>query len=426
MLDNEIFIDIITTLTDDSSYLVKNQLLDMVNNIINNHPKNGNAVEMWLDVIMNLIRDNDNKIVDSSIKSLTSIFQKIESFENTVNDAQILPWTVVKLILAKNKRGLLQSAIDSSSSSFLSQDKLRKIETHIFTSNKTEAWCILSLIAKKMKSNNPEIVVKIFLDCITDRNCDNNDFHLILEVVYSWITIFSVNSRTQIAFKTSEVLEKAECPITVVAHLYETCKLTRSTLCNDDDQDFYEKLNYKSKKFIVENFASFASSENNEVMLSSLLIYCESNTDLPSRPDQKIIELLFDFLRKVINNRLTISMQNDIPRKLNVVIIVLTRFALRDAEMAAELTPDLTALLSKNVNISVIKTTMQCLNDLCKKHTSTVAPVFKVRALLFFVTLKNICKFLFCACVNFPFKLIGVLGDEHTYACIHYKNLVKL
>lgn len=29
------------------------------------------------------------------------------------------------------------------------------------------------------------------------------------------------------------------------------------------------------------------------------------------------------------------------------------------------------------MHISVVKNTMQCLNDLCKKHTSTVAPVFK-------------------------------------------------
>lgn len=349
----------------------------MVNNIIKDHPKNSNAVEMWLEVIMSLIRDNDNKIVDSSVKSLTSIFQKIESFENTVNDAQILPWTVVKLILAKGKRGLLQNAIDAASSSFLTQEKLRKIETHIFTSNKTEAWCILSLIAKKMKSNNSDIVVKTFLDCITERNYDNNDFHLILEVIHNWIETFSVNSRTQIASKMSEVLEDGDCPISMVAHLYEICKLTRATLANDQTK-FAGKLNLKAKNFLINNFENFSSGESNEKMLSYMLIYCESNTDLPSRPDRKVVDLFFDFLRKILNNQLIVSLQNDIPRKLNIIIIVLTRFALRDGEMAAELTPDLAALLRKNVNVSVIKTTMQCLNDLCKKHTSTVAPVFKV------------------------------------------------
>lgn len=361
----------------------------MVNNIIKDHPKNSNAVEMWLDVIMSLIRDNDNKIVDTSVKSLTSIFQKIESFENTVNDAQILPWTVVKLILAKGKRGMLQNAIDAASSSFLTQEKLRKIETHIFTSNKTEAWCILSLIAKKMKSNNPDIVVKTFLDCINEKNYDNNDFHLILEVIHNWIETFSVNSRTQIACVMSEVLENGDCPISMVAHLYEICKLTRTTLANDQTK-FAGNLNFIAKNFLMNNFQNFSTGESNEKILSYILIYCESNTDLPSRPDKKIIELFLDFLRKVLNNQIAVSVQNDIPRKLNVIIIVLTRFALRDGELAAELTPDLTALLRKNINVSVIKTTMQCLNDLCKKHTSTVAPVFKVNLIELSWELKNV------------------------------------
>ncbi|CAG9806774.1 unnamed protein product [Chironomus riparius] len=378
LIDNEIFIDIITSLTDDQSYLVKNQLLELVNTVIRDHPKNNNAVEMWLDVIISLVRDNDTKIVDSAIKSLTSIFQKIESFENTVNDAQILPWTVVKLILSKGKRGLLQNAIETTSNNFLTQDKLRKIETHIFTSNKTEAWCILSLIAKKMKSNNPDIIIKTFLDCITAKNYDTNDFHLILEVIQNWIETFSDNSRAQMLGKMTEVLLNGECPISVISHLYETCILTISSLLNDEEiKKFSTKLNEVSKKFILTNFVNFHVEENSEKMLSYLLIYCESNTDVSVRPDKRILNLLFDFLKKILNNQIIISVQNDIPRKVNIIIIVLTRFAIRDNELAAELTPDLATLLRKNLNISVIKTTMQCLNDLCKKHTSTVAPVFK-------------------------------------------------
>lgn len=333
---------------------------------------------MWLDVIISLIRDNDTKIVDGAVKSLTSIFQKIESFENTVTDAQLLPWTVVKLILAKGKRGLLQNAIETTSNNFLTQEKLRKIETHIFTSNKTEAWCILSLIAKKMKSNNPDIIVKTFLDCITAKNYDTNDFHLILEVIQNWIGTFNDNSRTQMLGKMSQVLENGECPISMVSHLYETCILTISSLLPEtESKKFLKKLNDVSKVYILASFDNFHSDANSERMLSYLLIYCESNTDLSTRPDKKILALLFDFLKKILNNQLTVSVQNDIPRKVNIVIIVLTRFAVRDNELASELTPDLASLLRKNLNISVIKTTMQCLNDLCKKHTSTVAPVFK-------------------------------------------------
>lgn len=88
-MDNEIFIDTISSLTDDGSYLVKIQLLEIVNSLLTNHSTNKNVLDLWLDVVLNLIRDNDNKIVDASIKSLTAIFQKIESFENTVSDMQV-------------------------------------------------------------------------------------------------------------------------------------------------------------------------------------------------------------------------------------------------------------------------------------------------------------------------------------------------
>lgn len=83
------FIETITSLTEDNSYLVKSNLLEIVQALLMKHPKNKNVLEMWLDVVLDLIRDNDTKIVDASVKALTGIFQKIESFENTVNEMQL-------------------------------------------------------------------------------------------------------------------------------------------------------------------------------------------------------------------------------------------------------------------------------------------------------------------------------------------------
>lgn len=361
---------------------MKVQLLEMVNSLLTRHPKNKNVLEMWLEVVLGLIRDNDNKIVDASIKSLTAIFQKIESFENTVNDMQLLPWSIIRLIMAKGKRALLQNAMSAVTTNFLSQDKLRKIETHIFTSHKSEAWCILSIIAKRMKSNNPDIVVNIFLDHIEhldDDSHDTSDLHLILEVIKNWTTAFNANSQTQIAAKLAQLFESGKCPITMIHHLYEICMLTRSILFGPDDQaKFAARLNAGSKKYVLENFENFAGSSSDEKILCFMLLYCESNTDLPQRPDRKLLDLLFGFVRQITNDKLKVSVENDIPRKLNCCIITLTRFAVRDNELASELTPDLAMLLRKpTMHISVVKTSMQCLNDLCKKHTSTVAPVFK-------------------------------------------------
>lgn len=368
----------ISSLTDDGSYLVKVQLLENVNNLLTNHPTNKNIQELWLEVILSLIRDNDNKIVDASIKSLTAVFQKIESFENTINDLQLLPWKIIKLIMDKGKRSLLQTVMSSVTKNFLSQDKLRKIETHIFTSNKSQAWCILSIIAKQIKSNNPDIVVKTFLDQVDCIN-ESNDFHLLIEVIQNWIVFFNKDSKIQISTRLSEVLEAGSCSITMLHHLYEICVTTRKILNGDNDTNkFIGELNKLSQKYILDNVADFEGISNDERFLCYILLYCESNTDLPIRPDRRVIDFMFNFIRKILSDELKIRLENDIPRKLNSCIVVLTRFAIRDNELASEVTPDLSMLLRKQtMHMSVIKTSMQCLNDLCKKHTSTVAPVFK-------------------------------------------------
>lgn len=381
MLDNEIFLETITSLTDDPSYLVKVQLLEIVNSLLINHSKKKSVLELWLEVVLSLIKDNDNKIVDASIKSLTAVFQKIETFENTLTDMQLLPWNIIRLIMTKGKRNMLQSAMGAVTTNFLSQDKLRKIETHIFTSNKSEAWCILSIIAKRMKSSNPDIVVKTFLENLDaeDHSHDSTDFHLVLEVIQNWTTSFNNNSKTQIAAKLGQVLEAGSCSITTVHHLYEICISTKSLLFGKNETlTFINQLNENSKKHILNNSASFDQSSSDEKTLCHILLYCETNTDLPKRPDREIINFLFEFVRKVLNDKLKVSLEHDVPRKLNCCIIVLTRFAIRDNELASEVTPDLAMLLRKqSMHITVIKTSMQCLNDLCKKHTSTVAPVFK-------------------------------------------------
>lgn len=286
---------------------------------------------MWLDVVLSLIRDNDNKIVDAAIKSLTAIFQKIESFENTVNDSQLLPWNIIRLIMKKGKRSLLQSTVSAVTTNFLSQDKLRKIETHIFTSHKSEAWCILSIIAKRMTSNNPDIVVKTFLDHVDhldDPAYDTNDFHLILEVMRNWTSALNDNSKTQIAAKLTQVLEYGRCSITMVHHLYEICILTRTIVFGKDDTaKFTRRLNEVSKRYILENFEGFAGGSSDEKILCYLLLYCETNTDLPKHPDKRVLESLMAFVRDILNEKVKVSIENDIPRKLNCESLRIKQFS---------------------------------------------------------------------------------------------------
>ena len=377
LVEDELFSDTIMNLTDDSSYLVKTQVIELVNNLMAKFPKQQKLVELWLDVILSLLRDDDTKIVDNATRSLTDVFKTIEPFEHTAGD-QLLPWVILRLIMAKGKRNILLKAFNSMSVNFLTQNQLRKIETHISTPNKTEAWCLLSLIAGKMSSNNPDKVIDDFIECIDKNDTEGNSFHLMLEVIKEWMKYFNPKSILIVAKKTSAMLERGDCEIGIIQHLYEICLMAR--MKHDMDREktcFPKQLNEVSLEFLLDNFDKFRDNTSNEKYLNYMLIYSESNTDLPQKCNQKLMELFIGYLRDAVRGKITFSIQHDVPRKLNILITVLTRFAIRDCEIASIITPELGMLLRKNINLSVLKNIMLCLNDLCKKHTATVEPVFK-------------------------------------------------
>ncbi|CAO1316115.1 unnamed protein product [Diamesa tonsa] len=378
LVEDESFSDTIMNLTDDSSYLVKTQVIELVNKLMAKFPKQQKLLILWLDVILSLLRDDDSKIVENATRSLTDVFKKIESYENTDTDDKILPWIIIRLIMAKGKRNLLHKAFNSMSTNFLTQEKLRQIETHIFTSNRTEAWCLLSLIAGKMKSNNPDNVIDSFIECIEQNNSDCNNLHLILEVIKEWMKHFNSKSILTVATKSSEMLKRGECQIGIVQHLYEICLESRMKQKMDSGKTcFPQRLNEISLQYLLENFENFRNNTSNEKYLSYMLIYSESNTDLPQKCNQNLLDLFIGYIRDAVRGKISFSIQHDVPRKLNILITVLNRFAIRDCEIASVISPEFGMLLRKNVNISVLKNIMLCLNDLCKKHTATVEPVFK-------------------------------------------------
>jgi condensin-2 complex subunit D3 len=107
------------------------------------------------------------------------------------------------------------------------------------------------------------------------------------------------------------------------------------------------------------------------------MIYGETTTDLPSRPDKKILDYFFGYLKSAVDGKISFSFQLDTPRKINLTVTLLTRFAIRDYELAASLSPFLGKLLCQKIPITIIENVMLSLNNLCKKHTATVEPIMK-------------------------------------------------
>lgn len=184
--------------------------------------------------------------------------------------------------------------------------------------------------------------MKTFLDQLDqiDPSNETNELFLILEVIQNWIPYFNECLKIQISLKLKICLESGQCSLALAHHLYEICKQTITSLNGiEASVQFLHCLHSISRKYILENKGEWFQQENCIIthrVLCHLLLYCDTNTDLPSPPDREIIDFLLDFVRQICNDQIKISFENDIPRKLNICITSLTRFSIRDYDLAGK------------------------------------------------------------------------------------------
>lgn len=381
LVNDNYFIEIMSNIADDPSQMVKSAGIETMNNFLRKYPQNIQLIEMWVDLILCLLKDDDGKVVDAAIKSLIeNLFNKIVAYEDCTSDESYMPWLIVRAILKKGKRNVVMKALSSSmKEEWLTKRQLENIETHIYSANKTEGWALLSLIARNIKSNKTEFVLKNLLDLIQTNSFDNVNMHLILEVVKAWIDQFSKSAIAQMVAHFGELLKAGKSNITMIPYFYDLCKMARKRMFENPEKvsEFVTDLNNIAKNYLLANLMSFHTNSHDEKFLNYLMIYGETATDLPSRPDKQILDYFFTYLKTAVEGKISFSVQHDTPRKINLVVTLLTKFAIRDYELAASLSPYLGKLLGKKIPITIIGNVMLALNNLCKKHTATVEPIMK-------------------------------------------------
>lgn len=180
IIDSAEFKEMILELPDDSTILVRKQSLIILNSLLEKFPNHAGLIELWTRCFLILMKDSDQKIVELAMSSLkTHVFDNIQRYENTKGGVTAMPWEILRSVLKLGNRNVLRSVVDDwVKNKALNQKSLAVIESHIYTSNSVEAWLLLSLIAKKMKSKNPDAVVNAFGNSIQcDLVCWKNNLY---------------------------------------------------------------------------------------------------------------------------------------------------------------------------------------------------------------------------------------------------------
>uniref|UniRef100_A0A336MX24 CSON008800 protein n=1 Tax=Culicoides sonorensis TaxID=179676 RepID=A0A336MX24_CULSO len=378
MIDCKEFRDVIMELPDDATILVRKQSLTILNTLLQKYPNHAGLIELWTKCFLILMKDSDVKIVELAMNSLKiNVFDNIKSYENTTGNSNKMPWEILRSILRYGNRNVLKNAVDEwVKTKALNQNSLTIIESHIYTPNATEAWLLLSLLAKKMKSKNPDTIVQVFMESIqNDMYNSPIILHFILEVIICWIPHFSHHALNQMYSILFDLLKSGSSNPTLVTFIYDVCYSIKTFAKSNND--WIEELNKIAKDYLMSHRDEYLDSYRtvDERFLNYMLIYSDSSTNLPKSPDYEVMHLMVTFINNAAEDKTAspgTSFRGDRNMKLSVTITVLTRLSVRDIEIASAIVPAFARILKSSTNKSIVSNLITCLTDLCKKHTSCV------------------------------------------------------
>ncbi|XP_058832494.1 condensin-2 complex subunit D3 [Topomyia yanbarensis] len=376
-IDDPIFEHVIIKLAKDPVMLMRRTTLNVLNQLLASYPNYLPLIKIWSKSLLLFLDDSDQKLKDSALESLKcNVFDNICRFEDSSSSKIFTPWMIVRSILVLGKINVLKTAVDSwIQKSILTQKNLMIIESHIFTVNCSEAWIILSIIANKMKSRNPDVVIKTMNEILqVDMYNSPLCLQYILCVIKAWLDDFTHAGLNHLFKILSDLLRTGSTTISLVSDVYSLCCAIKEKSDGSVDENWIRGIRDNTAEYLLHYHSHYTSFHmSNERYLINLLVYAETSIDLNDRPHEKILSILLHYLTRVASDEKFFIQQTDQNRKICVTIVVLSRFGLRDGSLASTIIGDFNKIMKfKNIHESIICTLITSFSDLCKRHTSLV------------------------------------------------------
>ncbi|XP_050091897.1 condensin-2 complex subunit D3 [Anopheles aquasalis] len=375
-IDDPLFASSVVQLAKDNVMLVRRTALNVLSKLLTLHPNYAPIIKLWSKCILIFLEDNDEKLKESAIESLKrNVFDNICRYEDSSSRKKFTPWLIVRSILVLGKINVLKAAIDSwVQKSFLTANNFSIIESHIYTVNYTEAWIVLSIIANKMKSKNPDVVIKILKEML-QQDVYNSTICLqyILSVIKSWLHDFSSVKLNDLFKMLWDILRTGSTNVSLVSSIYTLCCMILEKSNDMATDEWMHELRSGCANYLVHYRTNYLSSTTtNERYLITLLVYAEAVTDSNEKPDTEIINILLEYLSQLAasgeSNQKPMQISANNVKKANVSITALAKFSLQYNTISTTVIPHFNRLLKhKRMDDSIICTLITAFADLCKR-----------------------------------------------------------
>lgn len=192
-----------------------------------------------------------------------------------------------------------------------------------------------------------------------------------LEVIYAWLPDFSRAATNKLYETIFDLLGSGEAISSLVNPLYEVSKaLKKAANPKSEDTAWIEELNQRALEYIFDKRDVFYKNDFLEPRLVSYYyIYSETCSDLSTPMDPSMKQFCIKYLQNVANGVIVDYVDNkQVAEKMCVLIIVMTRIAIRDNDAATDVVPTFGKILAKTKHKNVANNLIVSLTDLCKKY----------------------------------------------------------
>lgn len=378
----------------DATLTVRRFAIRVLTDLLEKFSERSSLCEDWVNYVVPRVFDSEAKVQEEVLDSLEKLtIAKITSSRNTENYTKMdLPWRILKEIAA-NKMGdhLTRACKIWVEGKTIAEAKVAQIKSHIGTENDIEAWLLLASISETKNISNMEIYYEYYERALKDSDNDDGFLaSLCLQALRNCWSSFSDDSLRKIRSDLSKHLNAYEIRVPLISHCLDILYgITKHLEIKRDMEkrtmSDLMRLSESTISRIIDSCEEFEGRDPGSLLFRATCTLGHSSFLCCDKISTASLRTLQGFLLERSSLPEAIKSRRELQ---GAAIIVLGQQALRDRDVAQEMTPIFGRLLRNtgtensigrfNENIAsgpaVRINAAKALADICVRFTTLVEP----------------------------------------------------
>ncbi|XP_011635590.1 condensin-2 complex subunit D3-like [Pogonomyrmex barbatus] len=365
----------------DPALVVRQFAVHVLSEILQQFPHDSNLIDEWVQAVVPQIYDIEAKVQEKVLECLGNVLiNRITSATTYVPDAaNSLPWRVLnKLSKLRMKKHLSKACNLWVKNGAVTKSVISNLQSHVGTDNAIGAWILLAALAENMKIPNIDEYIMDYKEIIR-----KNDFHasLILHVLrYAW-PVLARDRLENLYQHLYDCIYRFEVNFKLISTCLDILSEILRYLHADKSNDVIEsnmtelmKLSEAEIQGLLEeneNYTQDTQKVRAMFTLGHASLLCTGKVSPSTLQVLGRLLLQWDSLPETV--RRIQSLQAS-------AVVLLCQQALRDREVAKEVTPILGNLMRQETSSdSLMRTAVKinaakALADICIRFTALVEP----------------------------------------------------